>query len=210
MLDAVVLALAVAGQVEEALSEESQQRTGVAALQAQLVTLQEEVSKAAEKLSITQQRVEKNLQRVNELKAEAVRVGGRILDALGERGPAGHCAHTPDAWWPSCACPARCRRRWSACASRPSRTPRRPAPTRCAAPQQRRRRQRGRRRPWWWSSRRRWRRPRRGGRRRACRRRPARGRRCSSARWTGACTAASRWRSSSSSSGTRWPSPTCV
>ncbi len=61
-------------QVEEALSEEARERTSVSGLKVQLLSLQQEVEQAVEKLSQTQTRVEQNLQRVNHLKAEAVSI----------------------------------------------------------------------------------------------------------------------------------------
>lgn len=59
-------------QVEEALSEEARERTAVGDLKEQLQQLQQQVQEAQERLKLTQARVEQNLQRVNELKAEAV------------------------------------------------------------------------------------------------------------------------------------------
>jgi chlorophyllide a oxygenase len=59
-------------QVEESLSDDRQSRSSVASLQKKLLELQQEVNAASEKLAATQARVEQNLQRVNELKAEAV------------------------------------------------------------------------------------------------------------------------------------------
>jgi len=57
-------------QVEEALRE--QETTGVGAMQAKLLGLQEEINEARSRLQVSQARVELNLQRVDELKAEAV------------------------------------------------------------------------------------------------------------------------------------------
>jgi septal ring factor EnvC (AmiA/AmiB activator) len=59
-------------QVEESLSDDRQSRSSVSSLQKKLLELQQEVNAASEKLAATQARVEQNLQRVNELKAEAV------------------------------------------------------------------------------------------------------------------------------------------
>lgn len=58
-------------KVEAALSEEAQQTMGVGALQGKLLGLRQEVDIAAEKLKTTQARVDQNLKRVSELKAEA-------------------------------------------------------------------------------------------------------------------------------------------
>ncbi|EFJ44919.1 chlorophyll a oxygenase [Volvox carteri f. nagariensis] len=59
-------------KVEEALSEEARERTAVGDLREQLQVLQRQVQEAQERLQLTQARVEQNLNRVNELKAEAV------------------------------------------------------------------------------------------------------------------------------------------
>ena len=61
-------------QVQELLSEEAQERTSVADLQHQLVDLQAEVSAAHKQLHLTQARVYQNVQRVAELKSEAVQL----------------------------------------------------------------------------------------------------------------------------------------
>lgn len=61
-------------QVQELLSEEAQERTSVADLQHQLVDLQAEVSAAHKQLHLTQARVHQNVQRVAELKSEAVQL----------------------------------------------------------------------------------------------------------------------------------------
>lgn len=58
-------------KVEEALSEEARERSSVSTLKEQLVELQKEVDEASQRLNLTQARVEQNLQRVDELKAEA-------------------------------------------------------------------------------------------------------------------------------------------
>lgn len=65
-------ALAVVLQVEEALSDDLTQQTSVYGLQQKLMDLQKEVDTAANKLANTQSRVDLNLKRINELKAEAV------------------------------------------------------------------------------------------------------------------------------------------
>ncbi len=62
-------------QVEEALTEEARERTAVGDLREQLQVLQRQVQEAQERLRLTQARVEQNLNRVNELKAEAVSAG---------------------------------------------------------------------------------------------------------------------------------------
>ncbi|GIL55475.1 hypothetical protein Vafri_11035 [Volvox africanus] len=59
-------------KVEEALTEETRERTAVGELREQLQNLQLQVHEAQERLKLTQARVEQNLNRVNELKAEAV------------------------------------------------------------------------------------------------------------------------------------------
>ncbi|GLI60511.1 hypothetical protein VaNZ11_002675 [Volvox africanus] len=59
-------------KVEEALTEETRERTAVGELREQLQNLQLQVQEAQERLKLTQARVEQNLNRVNELKAEAV------------------------------------------------------------------------------------------------------------------------------------------
>ncbi|GIL85233.1 hypothetical protein Vretimale_10723 [Volvox reticuliferus] len=59
-------------KVEEALTEETRERTAVGELQEQLQHLQLQVQEAEERLKLTQARVEQNLNRVDELKAEAV------------------------------------------------------------------------------------------------------------------------------------------
>ena len=64
-------------QVEAALSEEARERTSISGLKTQLLSLQQEVEQAVDKLSQTQTRVEQNLQRVNHLKAEAVSISAR-------------------------------------------------------------------------------------------------------------------------------------
>ena len=56
--------------MEEALLEE--ETTGVAAMQSKLLDLQDAIDDAREKLQGSQERVEQNLRRVNQLKAEAV------------------------------------------------------------------------------------------------------------------------------------------
>ncbi|GFR39736.1 hypothetical protein Agub_g218 [Astrephomene gubernaculifera] len=58
-------------QVEESLSEEARERTAVGDLREQLEVLQLQVQEAQERLKMTQARVEQNLMRVNDLKAEA-------------------------------------------------------------------------------------------------------------------------------------------
>jgi chlorophyllide a oxygenase len=63
--------LAPTPQVEELLSEESRESRSVSELNRRLMDLQEEVEQAQSRLALTQSRVEQNLQRVNELKAEA-------------------------------------------------------------------------------------------------------------------------------------------
>ena len=60
-------------KVEEALSEESRERTSVASLSEQLLALRTQVAEALVKLKETQGRVEQNLQQVDNLKSEAVR-----------------------------------------------------------------------------------------------------------------------------------------
>ncbi|GLC43434.1 hypothetical protein PLESTB_001556900 [Pleodorina starrii] len=59
-------------KVEEALTEEARERTAVGDLREQLQMLQSQVQEAQERLKLTQARVQQNLNRVNELKAEAV------------------------------------------------------------------------------------------------------------------------------------------
>ncbi|PNW88760.1 hypothetical protein CHLRE_01g043350v5 [Chlamydomonas reinhardtii] len=58
-------------KVEESLSEEAREKTAVGDLRDQLESLRAQVAQAQERLAMTQSRVEQNLQRVNELKAEA-------------------------------------------------------------------------------------------------------------------------------------------
>ncbi|KAL6760398.1 chloroplast chlorophyllide a oxygenase precursor [Haematococcus lacustris] len=74
--------------VEEALSDEEQQRTGVGALQAKLLELQRQVNEASSKLQQTQSRVEQNLHRVNELKAEAAALERMRSSTIEAHGPA--------------------------------------------------------------------------------------------------------------------------
>ncbi|GFH11330.1 rieske domain-containing protein, partial [Haematococcus lacustris] len=74
--------------VEEALSDEEQQRTGVGALQAKLLELQRQVNEASSKLQQTQSRVEQNLHRVNELKAEAAALERMRSSTTEAHGPA--------------------------------------------------------------------------------------------------------------------------
>lgn len=59
-------------EAELVLSEERREQTSVSDLKQKLVTLQEQVDEAHQRLHLTQARVEQNLQRVNELKSEAV------------------------------------------------------------------------------------------------------------------------------------------
>ncbi|PNH08700.1 Chlorophyllide a oxygenase, chloroplastic, partial [Tetrabaena socialis] len=59
-------------KVEEALSDEARERSAVGDLRDQLEGLRREVQDAQERLQLTQSRVTQNLERVNELKAEAV------------------------------------------------------------------------------------------------------------------------------------------
>uniref|UniRef100_A0A7S0RR27 Rieske domain-containing protein n=1 Tax=Chlamydomonas leiostraca TaxID=1034604 RepID=A0A7S0RR27_9CHLO len=61
-------------KVEEALMESNQGRTSVHAMQKKLMSLQQEVEQAANKLATTQAKVEQNLRRVNQLKAEAAKL----------------------------------------------------------------------------------------------------------------------------------------
>jgi nitrite reductase/ring-hydroxylating ferredoxin subunit len=58
-------------QASELLSDDEQERTSVGDLRQQLVTLQEQVEAASEKLAATQARVDQNLRRVERLKREA-------------------------------------------------------------------------------------------------------------------------------------------
>eukprot|EP00803_Ostreobium_quekettii_P003076 evm.model.scf_491EXC.1 EVM.evm.TU.scf_491EXC.1 scf_491EXC:6794-10890(-) len=58
-------------RVEEALSEESRERTSVEDLRNQLETLQEEVNMAKQKLNVTEARVDFNVKRVKDLRQEA-------------------------------------------------------------------------------------------------------------------------------------------
>eukprot|EP00798_Chlamydomonas_sp_ICE-L_P009852 gene9852-7741_t len=59
-------------KVEEALSQEQQERTSVSSLKEQLEELQAEVDSAHQRLHQTQERMEQNLQHVNRLKVEAL------------------------------------------------------------------------------------------------------------------------------------------
>ena len=61
-------------QVQQLLSEETQERTSVADLQHQLADLQAEVNAAHEQLHLTQARVDQNVQRVADLKSEAAQM----------------------------------------------------------------------------------------------------------------------------------------
>lgn len=58
-------------QAELLLSDESRERASVAELKLQLQDLQQQVAEASKKLQATQERVQQNLDRVAELKAEA-------------------------------------------------------------------------------------------------------------------------------------------
>ena len=59
--------------MEEAMSEEAKEVTSVVSLQAQLESLKSDVETASQRLALTKARVELNMRRVDELKAEAVR-----------------------------------------------------------------------------------------------------------------------------------------
>lgn len=58
--------------MEAALTEEARERTAVGDLREQLQLLRHQVQEAQERLQLTQARVDQNLNRVNELKVEAV------------------------------------------------------------------------------------------------------------------------------------------
>lgn len=60
-------------QVNEALSDEARESKSVGQLKDQLTDIQAEVEAASTRLALTKARVSQNLQRVNQLKAEAVR-----------------------------------------------------------------------------------------------------------------------------------------
>jgi hypothetical protein len=66
-------ACAMRVQVGEALSTESREKKSVDTLKQQLMQLQREVGQAHEQLHLTQSRVEHNMRRINELRAETVR-----------------------------------------------------------------------------------------------------------------------------------------
>eukprot|EP00877_Chromochloris_zofingiensis_P006369 jgi/Chrzof1/1986/Cz10g28270.t1_CAO1[v5.2] len=59
-------------KAEELLSEEARERNSVGALKEQLMQLQQQVDDAQQRLKLTQSRVDQNLQRISELKAEAM------------------------------------------------------------------------------------------------------------------------------------------
>ena len=61
-------------QVQQLLSEEAQERTSVNDLQRQLAELQSEVAAAHDQLHVTQARVDQNLERIDNLKAEATQL----------------------------------------------------------------------------------------------------------------------------------------
>lgn len=62
-------------QVSETLSDEARESQSVGQLKRQLISLQTEVDAASQRLALTKARVAHNMQRVDHLKAEAVRAG---------------------------------------------------------------------------------------------------------------------------------------
>ena len=62
-------------QAEETLSGNSLERTSIGDMTVKLTQLKDEVAEAQEKLQATQARVDENIERVNRLRAEAVREG---------------------------------------------------------------------------------------------------------------------------------------
>ena len=60
-------------QVSETLSDEARESQSVGQLKRQLISLQTEVDAASQRLALTKARVAHNMQRVDHLKAEAVR-----------------------------------------------------------------------------------------------------------------------------------------
>jgi chlorophyllide a oxygenase len=74
-----------AAAAEDEAGEQQQQNMGVAELRAQLLQLRAQVDEAASRLSATQDRVDENLRRVGELRAEAARLEAlRASDARAE------------------------------------------------------------------------------------------------------------------------------
>ncbi|KIY95496.1 chlorophyll a oxygenase [Monoraphidium neglectum] len=81
---------AAAEQADALLSEDGQERTSVSELRRQLITLQQQVEEAGEKLAATQSRVDQNLQRVERLKREAA-----ALERARGAASAAHAQETP-------------------------------------------------------------------------------------------------------------------
>ena len=65
------------------MSEEAKEVTSVGSLQTQLESLKSDVESASQRLALTKARVELNMRRVDELKAEAVRVANWNTPHLG-------------------------------------------------------------------------------------------------------------------------------
>lgn len=71
-------------QVSETLSDEARESQSVGQLKQQLQSLQTEVDAASQRLAMTKARVQHNMQRVDQLKAEAV---SSIRDRRPHTGP---------------------------------------------------------------------------------------------------------------------------
>jgi chlorophyllide a oxygenase len=84
------LLLLLSVQADALLSEDGQERTSVSELRRQLITLQQQVEEAGEKLAATQSRVDQNLQRVERLKREAA-----ALERARGAASAAHAQETP-------------------------------------------------------------------------------------------------------------------
>ncbi len=75
-------------QVGETLSDEARESQSVGQLKQQLTALQAEVDAASQRLAVTKARMAHNMQRVDQLKSEAVSVGCLTLCLDGCRGVA--------------------------------------------------------------------------------------------------------------------------
>ena len=63
-------------QAEEVLSQESQERTSIGDMNVKLTGLKGDIEEAQVKLQETQERIEENISRIEQLKAEAVSTAG--------------------------------------------------------------------------------------------------------------------------------------
>lgn len=98
-------------QVNEALSEESRETQSVGALRDQLADIEAEVEAASSRLALTKTRIAQNLQRVDQLKAEAVRTGfAFLMSAVIDNPTSAGIAHS--------SCTSDCCRDFNSCAFR--------------------------------------------------------------------------------------------